>query len=155
MSSATYTGPSSQSSRYYNARMEELLSDSEETPLPGPLFFRGVLGSTLLGFGTAALVQPFEVGKTLLQVQWVPKSAADAEVLSDEPDTEFEGGDHLTEEDDDDEENDEPEDYFTDLNARPAAPKLGSPRKRTHARDASGYLMRRSVFDENTKVCAG
>ena len=43
-----------------------------------------------LRYGTAALSQPWEVGKTLLQVQWVPRSAGDippepaAEVLDDE-----------------------------------------------------------------------
>ena len=43
-----------------------------------------------LRYGTAALSQPWEVGKTLLQVQWVPRSAGDippepaVEVLDDE-----------------------------------------------------------------------
>lgn len=125
--------------------MEELLSDYEETPLPGTLF-RSFVGSTLLSFGSAAIVQPFEVGKTLLQVQWVPRSPADAEVLS-EPDT-----DDLQTEGDDLSDDNEAEDYFTDLNARPAAPTVDASSRRTHSRDSSGYLMRRSIFDENTKV---
>lgn len=137
--------------RYYNARMEELLSDyDEEAPLPGTLL-RSFMGSTLLGFSSAALVQPFEVGKTLLQVQWIPKSLADAEVLS-EPD--LDQDDLPAPEDFSDE--DQTEDYFTDLNARQplsaSRTNIPSSTRITHTRDVSGYLTRRSVFDQDSKV---
>jgi len=45
---------------------------------------------------------------------------------------------------------DEAESYFTDLAARPTASSLRQAPP-VRARDASGYIARRSVFDESTK----
>jgi fusion and transport protein UGO1 len=38
---------------------------------------RAVLASALMQYTTTAMIMPFEVGKTLLQVQWVPRDAED------------------------------------------------------------------------------
>jgi mitochondrial fusion and transport protein UGO1 len=38
---------------------------------------RAFVTSSLLSFTGTALVMPFEVGKTLAQVQWVPKEGLD------------------------------------------------------------------------------
>lgn len=134
--------------------MEDILSEVEEQQSEPGALLRSFLTTTIMGYGTSAVMHPFDVGKTLLQVQWIPRSLVDAELMS-------ESGESLLDEsalgEDDGYSSDEEhaEDYFTDLNARPTPPKVQpSPAKRSgHSRDSSGYLMRRSVFDEATKVC--
>jgi len=64
------------SNRY--ARVDELLDLDElnSEPTSFDSIVRGFLSTSLLGFASTALVQPFEVGKILLQVQWIPKEAS-------------------------------------------------------------------------------
>lgn len=38
-----------------------------------PQLFRNYFNSGFMGFTSTAMVMPFEVGKTLMQVQWIPK----------------------------------------------------------------------------------
>ena len=37
------------------------------------IVLRGFVGSALLGYAGTALVMPWEVGKLLLQIQWIPR----------------------------------------------------------------------------------
>jgi fusion and transport protein UGO1 len=39
------------------------------------LLVKAIVASALMQYTTAAIAMPFEVGKTLLQVQWVPRDA--------------------------------------------------------------------------------
>jgi len=51
------------------------------------LLFKTLIASAVLGYTTTAIAMPWEVGKCLLQVQWVPRDAEQVED-SDEPATE-------------------------------------------------------------------
>ncbi|CEQ39340.1 SPOSA6832_00863 [Sporobolomyces salmonicolor] len=61
-------------------RYESSFSDLDDVgaglPTAGTML-RAFVTSSLLSFTGVAMVQPFEVGKTLLQVQWVPKDGLD------------------------------------------------------------------------------
>lgn len=55
--------------------------DDPYTPTAGTML-RAFVTSSLLSFTSTALVMPFEVGKTLAQVQWVPKEGLDLVVYA-------------------------------------------------------------------------
>lgn len=100
-------------------------------PYAGPLL-RATLVSLLLAYASTALVMPFEVGKTLAMVQWVPKHVQ----LPPSP---------L-----DDDEDEEPESYFDDIHA-PPAPSTQAPfplSMPTRPLSPSGYLLRTGINDE-------
>lgn len=48
-----------------------------ETGANGAQIARAIAASALMQYTTTAMIMPFEVGKTLLQVQWVPRDAED------------------------------------------------------------------------------
>jgi fusion and transport protein UGO1 len=51
------------------------------------LFLKAAIASAVLGYTTTAIVMPWEVGKCLLQVQWVPRDVEqvnEAEVVTEE-----------------------------------------------------------------------
>lgn len=149
-----------------------------------------------LSFASIACVMPFEVAKTLLQVQWIPK--ADVELLNDDDDQEdVDNASHLEEHGNvydpadslDDEQ--EAQAYFRDLTEgnhfawqREDGPRQNTQRRRrfrgqstdeahegagerlsatgvtpsvtvsrpaTIHRDTAGYIVRRSIFDQDTK----
>jgi fusion and transport protein UGO1 len=57
-------------------RYESSVGDLDESPVSFPnagTILRSFVTSSALSFVGVALVQPFEVGKTLAQVQWVPR----------------------------------------------------------------------------------
>ncbi|KAJ7456614.1 mitochondrial carrier domain-containing protein [Mycena latifolia] len=92
--------------------------------------------SAILQYTSSAIAMPWEVGKLLLQVQWVPRDAGDPEP-SEIPD------------DDDDALSDSSNDndsYFADPNATPHAGF--SALRQT---DEQGYVVRRSVLEEGTR----
>lgn len=104
-------------SRY--AAVHDLIDDTELSDVPRsvPGFIRYWASASVLGYASTACVMPFEVGKILLQIQWIPK--ADVQILNEESD---EGG-----EDEAGEENviydveelsdeDDAQAYFHDLN---------------------------------------
>lgn len=66
--------PAITNNRY--ARVDELLDLDSGEPASVEGLVKGFLSTSLLGFASTAIVQPFEVGKVLLQVQWIPKEAA-------------------------------------------------------------------------------
>ncbi|KAJ7770831.1 mitochondrial carrier domain-containing protein [Mycena maculata] len=93
--------------------------------------------SVILQYTSSAIAMPWEVGKLLLQVQWVPRDAG-------EPDST-----ELPDDDEDDALSDSSNDndsYFADPNATPQA---GFPTLRPT--DEQGYVARRSVLEESTR----
>ncbi|BGP18891.1 hypothetical protein JCM10213_003010 [Rhodosporidiobolus nylandii] len=125
-------------------RYESSVGDLEDAaggmPNAGSLL-RAFVTSSLLNFAGVALVQPFEVGKTLAQVQWVPRDGL-------EPFIGFDAAE-LEEESVEIEDEGEAEAYFDDLQnvAQPSfkPPNLQLPPRPT---DPSGYLQRSGVGDE-------
>lgn len=76
-------------SRY--AAVHDLIDDTEfsEVPRSVPGFIRYWASASVLGYASTACVMPFEVGKILLQIQWIPK--ADVQILNEDSETEDEG----------------------------------------------------------------
>ncbi|OSD05896.1 mitochondrial carrier [Trametes coccinea BRFM310] len=93
-----------------------------------------LLASLLLQYATNALAQPWEVGKTLLQVQWVPRDTGD--VVHDGADPVDDEGE-LSDSSNDDS-------YFAD-------PSAEKPPKPLRAADEQGYIIRQSVLEEGTQ----
>ena len=121
---------------------------------------RAFVTSSLLSFASTALVMPFEVGKTLAQVQWVPRDnlqplvqlseqhtppeeALDVNPLPSPPNPPLISLLHAPQIEDEA----EAEAYFSDLQSRPATsfPNLNLPPRPT---SPSGYLLRSGVNDE-------
>ncbi|EKM60798.1 uncharacterized protein PHACADRAFT_133578 [Phanerochaete carnosa HHB-10118-sp] len=95
----------------------------------------GLVTSALLQYATTAVAIPWEVGKTLLQVQWIPRDleALPSRDLPRETDEEEEMSDDSPEE----------ESYFADPQALERNPPL--PRMT----DERGYVIRQSIADED------
>jgi len=115
------------------------LSQDETSGVDFQVALQGLLASALLQYATTALSIPWDVGKTLLQVQWVPRDAEEiqaAEIPS--------AGD---DEDESSEASNEQEDgsYFADPSS--SEPSSG-PRRLS---DDRGYIIRQSVLEESTK----
>ncbi|OJT09597.1 Mitochondrial fusion and transport protein ugo1 [Trametes pubescens] len=122
-------------------------------PAPNPLFelsssFAGddsglditslakeLLAAALLQYATNAIAQPWEVGKTLLQVQWVPREPERREGHS------LDGADDDAELSDSSNEN---ESYFAD-------PTTVKPPKPPRPADEHGYIIRQSLLEEGTQ----
>jgi fusion and transport protein UGO1 len=69
---------------------------SEPSTLNLSLLLRSLVASALLQYTSTALVMPLEVGKLLLQIQWIPKDAPapSSEVHEEDEEEETVGG-HL------------------------------------------------------------
>ncbi|GAA5976750.1 hypothetical protein JCM5350_007236 [Sporobolomyces pararoseus] len=109
--SLRYPPPPPPSTDRYSSTLDSL---SESTTglggIPsGGMLLKAFLTSSLLSFTGVALVQPFEVGKTLCQVQWVPKRGV-LELLDHDNDNVS-----LEEENDIIQDENEAETYFSDL----------------------------------------
>lgn len=52
---------------------------SEPSGINVTLLFRSLVASAVLQYASTAIAMPWEVGKLLLQVQWVPRDAGDPE----------------------------------------------------------------------------
>ena len=115
-----------------------------------------LIASAVLGYTTTAIAMPWEVGKCLLQVQWVPRDAEqvdDSEPLTEEvaeevryapslPLSRF--GSTLRSQISDDESGEES--YFADpLNS--VSSRFPVP----HPADERGYVVRRNVMEESTR----
>ncbi|SJX60587.1 related to UGO1-outer membrane component of the mitochondrial fusion machinery [Sporisorium reilianum f. sp. reilianum] len=160
--------------------------------------FRALLVSGALQYTSTCLAMPFEVGKLLLQVQWVPRDdvwisitqqaalaqrrtittttarqpkvprpqsqeeedqeAWEQEVAPEANEWDEEANaqqdeleDELFEADLSDE--DDADAYFRDVTSRPSRPdtSLYSGRKKRRMVDASGYVMRKSVYDQGAR----
>jgi fusion and transport protein UGO1 len=54
---------------------------SEPSSINATQLFKAVVASAILQYTSTAVVMPWEVGKMLLQVQWVPRDAGEPEPL--------------------------------------------------------------------------
>ncbi|ORX61560.1 mitochondrial carrier [Hesseltinella vesiculosa] len=122
---------------------------------------RELINFSVLKFLTTAVSNPFEVSKTLMQVQYTPHE--DVEVLSpanstpDDQDTDYKEYDELSSEEDDDD-----GDFYAGSHSRrrfsddiPAAASMDVDdpmfRQQKVTLDQSGYVMRTSVYDDATR----
>ncbi|KAF8641164.1 hypothetical protein AX17_000799 [Amanita inopinata Kibby_2008] len=96
-----------------------------------------LVASAVLQYTSTAIAMPWEVGKLLLQVQWVPRDAGEPEATEDTE--EFENEEVSSDTSNDDA-------YFADPNATPTI-KHTAPK----ATDERGYVIRRSVMEEGTR----
>ncbi|PFH50759.1 hypothetical protein AMATHDRAFT_60382, partial [Amanita thiersii Skay4041] len=110
---------------------------SEPTVTHAGQFLKTLVASTLLQYTTTAAAMPWEVGKVLLQVQWVPRDAGEPEPT--EYVEEVENEDAFSDASNDDA-------YFADPSATPTA-KYPAPKPT----DEQGYVIRRSVMEEGTR----
>lgn len=144
----------------YDSPTTTAYDDFTGNPAAGQML-RAFFTSSLLSFASTALVMPFEVGKTLAQVQWVPRDNLQPLVqLSDEQSPPEEAIDvslprsqfltllaHTPSRRPQIEDEAEAEAYFSDLQSRPNSsfPNLNLPPRPT---SPSGYLLRSGVNDE-------
>ena len=152
--SSLYNAANASKSRY--GVVEDLLDFDEgfDTPRSSTaVLLRSFISTSLLGFASTALVQPFEVGKTLLQVQWIPREDVSA-VFGEDAESEYGGLENSRDfgraEEEELSDEAEAEAYFSDALARPTQtfqPQSTAPLPQ----DSSGYLVRRSIYDESTK----
>ncbi|TFK30389.1 mitochondrial carrier [Coprinopsis marcescibilis] len=98
---------------------------------------KALVASAVLQYSSTAIVMPWEVGKLLLQVQWVPRDTGEPEVVQVE-NAEEDNEDALSDTSNDNEA------YFADPNAPPTPRTL-------HRTDEQGYVIRRSVLEEGTR----
>ncbi|KAI0757325.1 mitochondrial carrier [Daedaleopsis nitida] len=96
------------------------------------------LAAALLQYATAAVAQPWEVGKTLLQVQWVPRDPRD---ISSETGAEVAEDDGEMSDSSSSNENDS---YFAD-------PTADRPPRPPRPADEGGYIIRQSLLEEGTQ----
>ncbi|EKM83485.1 hypothetical protein AGABI1DRAFT_110137 [Agaricus bisporus var. burnettii JB137-S8] len=101
--------------------------------------FKSVLASALLQYTSTALVNPWEVGRLLLQVQWVPRDAGEPEAEDD----------YIVEEQEEplSDSSDNDDTYFADPHTTGTAKRYPAPRPT----DEQGYVIRRSVLEEGTR----
>ncbi|KAF9458351.1 mitochondrial carrier domain-containing protein [Collybia nuda] len=94
-----------------------------------------LVASAVLQYSSTAIAMPWEVGKLLLQVQWVPRDAGEPE----EPEITEDNDDALSDSSNDDS-------YFADPHSTSTA-RLAAPRPT----DDQGYVIRRSVLEVSTR----
>ncbi|KAF8624816.1 hypothetical protein AX15_005703 [Amanita polypyramis BW_CC] len=96
-----------------------------------------VVASAVLQYTSTAIANPWEVGKLLLQVQWVPRDAGEPEPTNnvDPNDNEDALSDGSNE-----------DIYFVDPNATPTV-RHSAPKPT----DEQGYVLRHSVMEEGTR----
>lgn len=112
------------------------LDFSEPSSLDVPLLLRSLVASALLQYTSTALVMPLEVGKLLLQIQWIPKDTPAPSSEVHEQEEEEETLSDSTNED---------ESYFAD----PAASHIKYPAPKPV--DDQGYVIRTSVLEDGTR----
>ncbi|KAI0080032.1 mitochondrial carrier [Panus rudis PR-1116 ss-1] len=113
--------------------------NDDDSPLDVKELVQGLLASALLQYAATAIAIPWDVAKTLLQVQWVPREAGElplgAVLITDqEDDEEGELSDSSVADDS----------YFAD----PTNPDATPPPRRLS--DDKGYIVRQSVLEEGT-----
>ncbi|KAF9015033.1 mitochondrial carrier domain-containing protein [Cyathus striatus] len=117
------------------------LSPSLDHPSPEhfnfPVLLKDLLAAAAIQYSSTALVMPWEVGKLLLQVQWVPKDAGEPDAPEQEP-ADDENEDALSDSSSND------DSYFLD-------PSVTVPRHPVMRTDEQGYVLRRSVLEEGTR----
>ncbi|KZV70345.1 mitochondrial carrier [Peniophora sp. CONT] len=102
------------------------------------LLVKTLVASAVLQYATTAIAMPWEVGKLLLQVQWVPRDAG--EVEEEEVVVEEVVEEVLSDESGEDA-------YFADPSTGAGPSRFPAPRPA----DERGYIVRRSVMEEGTR----
>ncbi|VDB93555.1 unnamed protein product [Peniophora sp. CBMAI 1063] len=102
------------------------------------LLVKTLVASAVLQYATTGIAMPWEVGKLLLQVQWVPRDAGEVE--------EEEVVEEVVEEVLSDESG-EDAGYFADPSTGAGPSRFPAPRPA----DERGYIVRRSVMEEGTR----
>ena len=68
--------------------MSPSLGFGEPASISGTVLLKAFVASTALQYTSAAIAMPWDVGRTLLQVQWVPRDAEEmavpAEIVEEE-----------------------------------------------------------------------
>ncbi|KAI0274869.1 mitochondrial carrier domain-containing protein [Gloeopeniophorella convolvens] len=100
------------------------------------LLLKTLVASAVLEYSTSAIAMPWEVGKCLLQVQWIPRDAGEADEA--EP-----AAEEVAEVSDDDSGE---ESYFADPN-NSGPSRYPAPRPA----DERGYIVRKNVLEEGTR----
>jgi fusion and transport protein UGO1 len=116
------------------------LSLTEPSGVEIKLLLKGLIAGAVLQYTSTALAMPFEVGKLLLQVQWVPRdlSLLEGPTMKEE---EYEEEPELS-----DGEFNDADSYFADP-SNPNHVRYTRPRPV----DERGYVVRRSVMEEGTR----
>ncbi|KAK9704582.1 hypothetical protein K7432_010111 [Basidiobolus ranarum] len=99
---------------------------------------KGLAAYAALKYFSTALVNPFEVGQTLLQVQYLPKDDGEEKIALEQ---------HDTQDNDEDMDEDELEYFNVQLNST-IDPSSGQSKMPA---DHMGYLIRKSVYDDSTR----
>ncbi|WFD02088.1 hypothetical protein MOBT1_000767 [Malassezia obtusa] len=154
-STPTISLPNTSTNRYLSGDADLAGLDGTDRLSPGAVV-KGLAVSAALQFTSNCLAMPFEVGKLLLQVQWVPneqvwdrlheshkgkKPPLPPMDMDDDPWSERRAWQ-------DDEDDDEPDRYFRDESA-PA--KGASSDEHTRDTDENGYVMRSSIHDDDAR----
>lgn len=155
--------PSGATNRYMTSEADLAELGGAERLSPGAVV-KGIAMSAALQFTSNFLAMPFEVGKLLLQVQWVPNEQAwdrmnapqkskATPMASDDIDTEdpWSGRSAWQEKSEAEEEEDDadPERYFRNVSAPPLQRRESA--SRPHGTDGSGYVVRHSLYDEDAR----
>ncbi|PKI82976.1 hypothetical protein MVES1_003128 [Malassezia vespertilionis] len=143
---ASYSRPTN---RYISADADAALLDSTDHMSTGN-FLKGIALSGALQFTSICIAMPFEVGKLLLQVQWVPRQEVWERICEggrqgEVDDAESEAA-NVWDEDEGDEQG--PEKYFRNIVVpdRAAEPKVP-----TRATDEKGYVVPRGMQDRSAR----
>ncbi|KAI9611940.1 hypothetical protein H4Q26_008029 [Puccinia striiformis f. sp. tritici PST-130] len=113
-SAPTRASSSSSGAAGYSLRNRTSVIPDYDIDLRGPstdtanlsLILRGYLSAGLMAFTSAAMVMPFEVGKTLLQVQWIPAQALHDPSIHIHPPSQDPSTEDYLEEEEDEEDDD-------------------------------------------------
>ncbi|KAF9821806.1 hypothetical protein IEO21_00236 [Rhodonia placenta] len=112
----------------------------DESGVDVTVLAKGLAGAALLRYVTTAIVMPWQVGRILLQVQWVPRDAGevppDAVLTTD-----------AVEEDELSDTSNDNDAYFADPTKLVDDTASGSPPRLA---DERGYIVRQSVLEEGT-----
>ncbi|ORX95611.1 mitochondrial carrier [Basidiobolus meristosporus CBS 931.73] len=101
---------------------------------------KGLAAYAALKYFSTAIANPFEVGQTLLQVQYLPKDDEQEEVNTEKEQSDDPyAGEELDEDD---------MEYFDVQMSSTIDPSSGQEKKQA---DHMGYLIRKSVYDESTR----
>ncbi|KAI0052904.1 mitochondrial carrier [Auriscalpium vulgare] len=100
------------------------------------LLLKTLVASAFLQYTSTAIAMPWEVGKCLLQVQWVPRDAGEEEVIEEVVEEEEELSSDSGE-----------DSYFADPSASAGPSRYPAPRPA----DERGYIVRKSVMEEGTR----
>ncbi|OBZ79995.1 Mitochondrial fusion and transport protein ugo1 [Grifola frondosa] len=110
----------------------------EDSGIDITLLLKGIIASAMQQYSTTAIAMPWDVGKTLLQVQWVPRDAGEV------PPSAVLTTDVVDEDGDLSDSSNENDSYFAD----PTNPESASLPPRLA--DERGYVVRQSVLEEGT-----